>query len=276
MSFSGLRFGMQFPSGVAASPAPSPSDSPRIYYRHPINSLVYVSLDEGNGGIIRNLSQGGAAIQAVGPLEVNQSVRMRFDLMNPRARIDVRAEVAWASSSGQAGLRFLEMPPQVKSQLSDWIFATLLRGIEQASPVLTCPDELDDLVLSPLGLPAIRLPRTDVRPQVSVDPDDAVSIAWWPWPVSARTLAALMDSLVLFSAVLIFFCIFLSFVHALPPWPVALGLLFGVGGFFTALYWYLFGVMGRGTAGVLLAKLAMRDPEAELQAQLREKEARFR
>lgn len=276
MSFSGLRFGMQFPSGVAASPAPSPSDSPRIYYRHPINSLVYVSLDEGNGGIIRNLSQGGAAIQAVGPLEVNQSVRMRFDLMNPRARIDVRAEVAWASSSGQAGLRFLEMPPQVKSQLSDWIFATLLRAIEQASPVLTCPDESDDLLLSPLGLPAIRLPRTDVRPQVSVEPDDAVSIAWWPWPVSARTLAALMDGLVLFSAVLIFFCIFLSFVHALPPWPVALGLLFGVGGFFTALYWYLFGVMGRGTAGVLLAKLAMRDPEAELQAQLREKEARFR
>jgi hypothetical protein len=276
VSFSGLRFGMQFPSGVAASPAPSPSDSPRIYYRHPINSLVYVSLDEGNGGIIRNLSQGGIAIQAVGPLEVKQSVRMRFDLMNPRARIDARAEVAWASSSGQAGLRFLEMPPQVRSQLSDWIFATLLRGIEQASPVLRRPDESDDLVLSPLGLPAIRLPRTDVRPQVSVEPDDAVSIAWWPWPVSARTLAGLMDGLVLFSAVLIFFCIFLSFVHALPPWPVALGLLFGVGGFFTALYWYLFGVMGRGTAGVLLAKLAMRDSEAELQAQLREKEARFR
>jgi PilZ domain len=276
VSFSGLRFGMQFPSGVAASPAPSPSDSPRIYYRHPINSLVYVSLDEGNGGIIRNLGQGGAAIQAVGPLEVNQNVRMRFDLMNPRARIDVRAEVAWANSSGQAGLRFLEMPPQVKSQLNDWIFATLLRGIEQASPVLTRPDESDDLVLSPLGLPAIRLPRTDVQPQAPPQPDDAVSIAWWPWPVSARALAGLMDGLVLFSAVLIFFCIFLAFVHALPPWPVALGLLFGVGGFFTALYWYLFGVMGRGTAGVLLAKLAMRDREAELQAQLREKEARFR
>lgn len=276
MSFSGLRFGMQFPSGVAASPASSPSDSPRIYYRHPINSLVYVSLDEGNGGIIRNLSQGGAAIQAVGPIEVNQNVRMRFDLMNPRARIDVRAQVAWANSGGQAGLRFLEMPPQVKSQLNDWIFATLLRGIEQASPVLTHPEYSDELVLSPLGLPAIRLPRTDVRPQVVEQPDDAVSIAWWPWPVSARTLAGFMDGLVLFSAVLIFFCIFLGFVHALPPWPVALGLLFGVGGFFTALYWYLFAVMGRGTAGVLLAKLAMRDPDAELQAQLREKEARFR
>ena len=267
---------MQFPSGVAASPAPSPSDSSRIYYRHPINSLVYVSLDEGNGGIIRNLSQGGAAIQAVGPLHLNQNVRMRFELMNPRARIDVRAEVAWANAGGQAGLRFLEVPPQVKSQLNDWIFATLLRGIEQASPVLTRSDDSDDLVLSPLGLPSIRLPRTDVRPQVSQEPDEIVSIAWWPWPVSARALAGFMDGLVLFSAVLIFFCIFLGFVHALPPWPITLGLLFGVGGFFTALYRYLFGVMGRGTPGVLLAKLAMRDPEAEFEAQLREKEARFR
>ena len=276
MSFSGLRFGMQFPSGVAASPAPSPSDSPRIYYRHPINSLVYVSLDEGNGGIIRNLGQGGAAIQSVAPLRVNQNVRMRFELMSPRARIDVHAQVAWANPGGQAGLRFLDMPAQVRSELNDWIFATLLRGIEQASPVFTRPEESDDLVLSPLGLPAIRLPHTDVRPQVAEELSDAVSIAWWPWPVSARMLAGLMDGLVLFSAVLIFFCIFISFVHALPPWPVALGLLFGVGGFFTALYWYLFGVMGRGTAGVLLAKLAMRDPEAELQAQSREKEARFR
>jgi PilZ domain-containing protein len=267
---------MQFPSGVAASPAPSPSDLPRIYYRHPINSLVYVHLDEGNGGIVRNLSQGGVAIQAVGPLQVRQNVRMRFDLMNPRTRIDVRAEVAWANSEGQAGLRFLEVPPHVKSQLNDWIFATLLRGIEQASPILTRPEESDDLILSPLGIPTIRLPRTDVRPPGPEEPTETVSLAWWPWPVSARVLAGLMDGLVLFSAVLIFFCVFLSFVHALPPWPVALGLLFGVGAFFTAVYLCIFGIMGRGTAGVLLAKLAMRDPEAELQAQLREREARFR
>jgi hypothetical protein len=267
---------MQFPSGVAASPAPSPSDLPRVYYRHPINSLIYVHLDEGNGGIIRNLGQGGAAIQAVGPLQVKQNVRMRFDLINPRARIDVRAEVAWTNSEGQAGLRFLDIAPQVKSQLNDWIFATLLRGIELASPVLTHPEESDDLILSPLGIPTIRLPRTDVRPPAAEEPVETVSLAWWPWPVPARVLAGLMDGLVLFSAVLIFFCIFLSIVHALPPWPVTLGLLFGVAAFFTAAYLCLFGIMGRGTAGVLLAKLAMRDFDAEIEGQLREKEARFR
>jgi hypothetical protein len=270
---------MHFSSGVAAGPAESVADQPRVYYRHPISSLIYVTLDEGNGGIIRNISQGGAAIQAVGPLRPHQAVRMRFDLLNPRARLDVRAEVAWANPGGQAGVRFVDLSPQAKSQLNDWIFATLLRGIEQASPVLVAPEERDDLILSSGSRPAIRLPHADLQGPVlddSPDEEPKINLAWWPQPIPARTLAGLMDGIVLFSAVLIFFCIFLAIVQAMPPWPVTLGLLFGVGGFFTALYWYLFGVMGRGTAGVLIARLAARDADTELQAQLREKEARFR
>ena len=270
---------MQFSTGLAAGAAESAADQPRVYYRHPISSLIYVTLDEGNGGIIRNLSQGGAAIQAVGPLRLNQSVRLRFDLLNPRARLDIRGEVAWANPGGQAGVRFVELTPQAKSQLNDWIFATLLRGIEQASPVLTAPEDRDDLILSLGPRPAIRLPHADVQGPLPDEPsivEPEITLAWWPRPIPARTLAGLTDGLVLFSAVLIFFCMFLTIVQAMPPWPVTLGLLFGVGGFFTALYWYLFGVMGRGTAGVLIAKLATRDLEAELQAELREKEARFR
>jgi hypothetical protein len=279
VSFSALRSGMQFSSGVAAAPAESAADQPRVYYRHPIISLVYVTLDEGNGGIIRNLSQGGAAIQAVAPLHLNQNVRMRFDLLNPRVRLDVRAEVAWASAGGQAGVRFVELTPSAKSQLNDWIFATLLRGIEQASPVLTAPEDREDLILSLGPRPAIRLPHAEIQGPLPKEPSEAepeITFAWWPRPIPARTLAAVMDGLVLFSAVLIFFCMFLTIVQAMPPWPVALGLLFGVGGFFTALYWYLFGVVGRGTAGVLIAKLATRDLDPEVQAALREKEARFR
>jgi Tfp pilus assembly protein PilZ len=271
---------MQFSTGgVAAGTAASTADQPRVYYRHPINSLIYVTLDEGNGGIIRNLSQGGAAIQAVAPLHLNQNVRLRFDLLNPRARLDVRAEVAWANPGGQAGVRFVDLTPHSKSLLNDWIFATLLRGIEQASPVLTTPEDGEDLILSPGTRPAIRLPHADVQGPLPNEPSNEepkVSLAWWPRPIPARALAGIMDGLVLFSAVLIFFCTFLSIVQAMPPWPVALGLLFGVGGFFTALYWYLFGVMGRGTAGVFIAKLATRDMDSALQAELREKEARFR
>src|SRR5215468_8625114 len=128
---------MQLSSGAAASPAVSTSSPKnRVHYRHPIQSLVYVRLDEGNGGIIRNLSQDGAAIQAVGALHSGQVLRVRFDLLNPKMRFDVHAEVAWANPQGQAGLRFLGLNPYNSRQLNDWIFLNLLRGIEQASPVL--------------------------------------------------------------------------------------------------------------------------------------------
>ena len=83
-----------------------------------------------------------------------------------------------------------------------------------------------------------------------------------------------MDVLILFSAVLMFFCAFLAIAQTLPSWPISLGLLAGSSSFFATLYWYLFAVMGRGTAGVRLARVAAGDAEAE--AKVRNQEARFR
>src|SRR6201982_188397 len=113
---------MQSFSGLAATRATEPSCAERFDYRHAVHSLVYGRLDEGNGGIIRNLSQDGAAIQAVGALRPGQTLRVRFDLLNPKTRMDLQAEVAWANPLGQAGLRFLDTPPQAIRQLNDWIF----------------------------------------------------------------------------------------------------------------------------------------------------------
>jgi hypothetical protein len=266
---------MQFPSGLAASPAPTPSGAnQRTHYRHPIHSLVYVTLDPGNGGIVRNLGQHGAAIQAVGTLHPSQPVRMRFQLPYPKTRVDVQAEVRWATPSGQAGLRFVGMSPQTRRQLSDCIFSSLLQAMEQSSPVLGSPDE-DRLILSSSARPAIRLPRQPTNP---VPPELArvasVALPWWPWPISCRALAGVMDGLVLFSAVLAFFCVFLGVAQTMPSWLVSLGLVFGVSGFFTALYWYLFSVIGRGTPGVVLARLAMKGAESE--GKLGNQETRFR
>jgi hypothetical protein len=265
---------MQASSGLAASRATEAVwPQRRLHYRHQIQSLVYVTLDEGNGGIIRNLSQDGAAIQAVGALRPGQQLRVRFDLLNPKTRVDVRAQVSWANPAGQAGLRFMDLCSQSSRQLNDWIFLNLLRGLERASPVLSDPGELDDLILSASARPAIRLPLAVNRVAVN-SPSEAVSLAWWPRPLSSRDLARLIDVLVLLSAVLMFFCIFLGVAHTLPAWPVATALAAGVSGFFTALYWYLCSWLGCGTAGVQLARMAMQDTEAE--KMLREEESRFR
>ena len=263
---------MQSFSGMAASPAlEAPAANQRHHYRHPIHSLVYVTLDEGNGGIIRNLSQSGAAIQAVGALRPGQLVRMRFDLLNPRTRFDVQAVVSWANPSGQAGVRFLDIPRPAVRQLNDWVFANLFRGVAQAAPVLPLPGELDDLILSAPARPAIRVglaaPRTTMLPE-----SHAISLPWCPVPMSSATLAKVMDSLILISASLMFFCIFVVVAREIPAWPLTVLVGIGVCGFFTSLYLYLGAWLGCGTPGTQLARVAVRDAHGHLG----EKRARFR
>jgi len=268
---------MQFSSDWSADATPSgPTASRRLGYRHAIQSLVYVTLDQGNGGIIRNLSQDGCAIQAVASLTADQTLRLRFELLNPKSRFDVRARVTWATATGQAGLRFQEMDPRSRRLLSDWLFTALLRLVEQqAAPVLEGQEGRDGLILPAPAHPAIRLPGV-APPQVGAPNDavDAVALAWWPRPISSRTLAGLMDGLVLLSAVLMFFCGFLVVTRSMPTWPVVLALGFGVAGAFTVVYWFLFAVIGRGTAGVRLARIVMGESSSKIN--LREQEARFR
>jgi PilZ domain len=263
---------MQSFSGMAASPAfEAPAVNHRYHYRHPIHSLVYVTLDEGNGGIIRNLSQSGAAIQAVGPLRPGQSVRMRFDLLNPRTRFDVRAVVSWGNPSGQAGVRFVDIPHQAVRQLNDWVFANLMRGVSQATPVLPLPGEPDDLILSAPARPAIRVglaaPRTTTVPE-----HRTISLPWCPVPMTSATLAKVMDSLILISASLMFFCTFVAVAHEIPAWPLTALVGIGVCGFFTSLYLCLGAWLGCGTPGAQLAKVAARDADSHPG----EKRARFR
>jgi PilZ domain-containing protein len=266
---------MPFSSGLAASPAvETPFPKNRVHYRHPIQSLIYVRLDEGNGGIIRNLSQDGAAIQAVGALHAGQRLRVRFDLLNPRMRFDVHAEVSWGDPCGQAGLRFLDLNENSLRQLNDWIFVNLLRSLEHASPVLA-NGLADDLILSGSPLPPIPLAYSKRR-DVKVQPKTAESfrLSWWPRPVSVQSLARFMDGVILFSAVLSFFCIFLAVTQTLPAWPITIALAAGVGGFFTALYWCLCFWLGCGTVGVQLGRIATRENASE--ANSREGESRFR
>ena len=103
----------------------------RTHYRHALRTLTYVTLDQANGGIIRNLNHEGVAVQAVAPLHEQQRVRLRFELRFPRLRVDTYGEVSWASSSGQCGIRFVDLPARTAYQINEWIFSNLLEAIDR-------------------------------------------------------------------------------------------------------------------------------------------------
>src|SRR5258708_34137402 len=83
-----------------------PARQARTHYRHELRTLTYVTLDEANGGIVRNLSHEGVAVQGRAPPRQEQRVRLRFVVGFPRLRGDARGQVSWAHPSGRHGIPF--------------------------------------------------------------------------------------------------------------------------------------------------------------------------
>src|SRR5438046_10423885 len=93
----------------------------RQHHRHQVNSLAYVNIGQGNGGIIRDLAESGVAVQAVATLQVNQQVQLRFELVRQRVRVEKTGRVAWADYRGQAGLEYTGLKQHHRRLQIEWI-----------------------------------------------------------------------------------------------------------------------------------------------------------
>jgi len=240
-------------------------------YRHKIRTLAYVSLESANGGILRDLSEGGMAVQALAPLRENQAVKVRIDLPAPRLHLEADARVAWSDALGQAGLEFVELPERARLALKDWLFTQLLMGAHR-----TAGDEAAQLLFSSGSRPAIRLEPTRLPSStprlVSSKPSPRVRFLWFS--ASASQFALLVDALALLCAVLLFHVMALSLTDTLPSWPIATALFLGFSAAIAGLYWLLFSVLIGVTPGNRLAELAVHGDSGR--GGTRDERARFR
>jgi Tfp pilus assembly protein PilZ len=263
-------------AGSAAATAVAPYRK-RRHFRQKIQSLAYVNLDQANGGIVRDLSEAGVAIQAVAPLRVNQQVYLRFELLSPRVRVEAAGRVAWADAMGQAGVEFVSIPQRSRSQLKEWLFTQLLTTAHQVvwdSVFLHSKGRADatELLFSSAPRPVIRLgPEPTIPPNLSREegdreypqgPEDRPEpLHLLGFPISTRAFARLVDGLVLMSAVLLFSLVSVAMTHIFPSWPVALGLALSAACLFGTVYWFLFVVWIGATPGTRLAQHAATDSD---------------
>ena len=261
----------------------------RTHYRHELRSLTYVTLDEANGGIIRNVSQDGIAIQAVTAVRPLTQLRARFELRSPRVRVEAVGEVVWTQPSGVCGIRFLDLPARLAQQINAWIFSNLLEGMathadcagSMFSPEASLPAaeetlQSDGLMVSPAPVNVIELPvKPEIRTPMLVHrvTDEATDseptpLDWLSQPLSAAGLAWMINTLAVVAAVLLFVLVFLVITRDLPPWPFAMtaGAALGMVG----LYRGFFKLFGGTSPGVRLARLVGYEFDCE------EPDARFR
>lgn len=240
----------------------SPAQQARTQYRHELRTLTYVTIDQANGGIIRNLTRNGIGVQVVAAVRPKQQLRVRFELRYPKLRVETRGEVMWATFSGQCGIRFLDLPAKMERQINEWIFGNLLEGAmihpERAGTVFTGQETDDGLLISPAARKVIELPRApDFRkepPSVVSRVRESTELDWLSQPLSGKSLVWTVNVLVIVAAALLFALVFLSITRSAPPWPLSM-ILGGIGAV-SLLYWGFFKMFGGLSPGERLARLA--------------------
>jgi DNA-binding response OmpR family regulator len=97
-------------------------------------------------GILLDLSNGGMDVLAAQPLTPSGLVHFSFELPDGSTQVEGDAEIAWANQNGQTGLRFLDMPVEMREQLGEWLTAHSRDALpEEPDPVSHC--KLTDLSL---------------------------------------------------------------------------------------------------------------------------------
>lgn len=260
----------------------------RARHRHELRTLTYVTLDQANGGVVRNLTSEGIGLQVVAAVRPKQQLRVRFELRHPRLRVEARGEVVWATFSGQCGIRFLDMAPRMRRQVQEWIFGDLLEGAslhagqvqsifnEATASVISVDrtatiaeaEKDDGLMVSSAARNVIELPPPPEPVLVHRNSEIAASeLDWLSQPLSGQGLAWTINGLVVFAGLLLFTLIFLSVTRQTPSWPMVAS----AGLFVVAMYWVFFQMFGGSSLGARLARLMGSDEEEQ-----EELDARFR
>lgn len=228
----------------------------RQYPRYTLRSLAYVKLDQGNGGIVRDLTESGIAIQAVAPMQPGQEISLRFDLLSPRVRVETRGRVAWADPNGQSGIQFGPLPVRLQKNIRDWLLLQMLSAASVSGRDTIFANYDSQFMFSPeparqaIVMDALALEPMSVAEEIP-------HVRWGLLAFSFRSLSVFLDSLVLLCAVLLFSVSSLAVMGGLPDWPLSAALLITSSTIFVAVYSLLFSDFLCGaTPGRRLALLA--------------------
>jgi c-di-GMP-binding flagellar brake protein YcgR len=120
----------------------------RQSFRVPVQAPISIHPDDSHmlEGILLDVSNGGMDVLAANPLATGALVHFCFELPDGVLKIEGDAEVAWGNSNGQTGLRFLDIDPIMRDQLSQWLTSHAHEALpDEADPVTKC--KLTDLSL---------------------------------------------------------------------------------------------------------------------------------
>jgi CheY-like chemotaxis protein len=128
-----------------------------------VQAPVSIRTDENNTveGILLDLSTGGMDVLAAKRLPCDALVRLTFELPDGINGIEAEAEVAWSTANGQTGFRFLDIDPNMREQMGDWLSARAHDALPEE------PDAVSQCKLTDLSLGGCYVQTESPFPQAS-------------------------------------------------------------------------------------------------------------
>jgi DNA-binding response OmpR family regulator len=120
----------------------------RRSFRVPVQLPVRIHVQNGAEmeGILLDLSEDGLDILAANPLYPSALIVARLQLPQQEKELDLSGEVAWANPNGESGVRFVDLPENLRHELKTWLSNnTPELPPEDPEPVTQC--KLTDLSL---------------------------------------------------------------------------------------------------------------------------------
>jgi PilZ domain len=94
----------------------------RAHPRYRPQPFAYAKVDEHNGGIVMDASQGGLQVAAANSLAPENIVRLSLQLSTSAEPVEVQARVVWLSESKKTGgLEFLSLTEEARRQIYEWL-----------------------------------------------------------------------------------------------------------------------------------------------------------
>jgi hypothetical protein len=132
----------------------------RLSIRKPLDYIAYLSLPPNNGGVVMDVSEGGLGFHAIAPLEADGPIHFRFAIDSAN-RIRAVGELAWIDETRKVGgLRFTELPDEVREQIRAWAAKSDSRA-KPSVPVIAAIEP----AIEPEVAPVIKI---DLAPAVAV------------------------------------------------------------------------------------------------------------
>jgi TonB family protein len=96
----------------------------RSHARLQVRSVVYIELDQNNGGLILNIGEGGVTVQSAEMIVGDHFSRMRFQLPKSEKWIETGGKVVWLGESRkEAGIQFVDLDRDARQQIQNWIYS---------------------------------------------------------------------------------------------------------------------------------------------------------